>query len=271
MQNIDPVLFIQPLIVIAISLGLVIYWRIKRRFTIWILLYSLAAYAIAILAKTIFQAFTYSQLINAFGLVSPITGLYFGLQTVFLEVGLAYFFAVYAVGQKKFTGGDASGYGIGLAFWENGIYLGVLSLVSLAAIYAVLASGLPAAQQLYNTLLTSAPQYFDSPAQLLPSICWGILERISSILGHFSWGYLCVFAAVFRRRLYFLVALPMGMIDFFVVYAGVLGIAAFELLIFALSVASFVLALLITRKDRNSQKGIAGSATPPASSPQNSP
>ncbi len=53
-------------------------------------------------------------------------GLYFGVQTVFLEVGLAYVFARLAISRVKMQAADAEGYGLGLAFWENGIYVGAL-------------------------------------------------------------------------------------------------------------------------------------------------
>jgi hypothetical protein len=128
--------------------------------------------------------------------------------------------------------------------------LGIFSLVNLLAIYVVLAMGLPQAQDLYTTLLSSTPQYFYPPSLLLPSLGWGILERISSILVHFSWGYLCVYAAFFHKRSYLIAALPMGLIDFFVVYAGVLTLSTFEIIIFLLALASLAVALLITQGDR---------------------
>ena len=152
------------------------------------------------------------------------------------------------------TGNEAEGYGIGLAFWENGIYLGIFPIISIVAIYSILASGLPSANQIYSTLLVSSPQYFYSPAQLLPNIGWALLERVSSLLVHVSWGFLCVFAAFFHRKSYFLIALPMGFIDFFTIFANELTIPIFEIIIFALSAGFLTLTLLITEDDRKKLK-----------------
>ena len=51
MQNIDPVYMLQPIVVIAFSVGLVIYWAFKRNFAGRVLLYSLVAYGGAIALK----------------------------------------------------------------------------------------------------------------------------------------------------------------------------------------------------------------------------
>lgn len=264
MPNIDPILILEPAVVIAFSTGLVLYWNHWRSPMKRVLFYSLAAYAIAIAIKTAFQAFTYGSVLAAFGYVSVGTGLYFGLQTVILEVGLAYLIASYAVRHSAFTNKDAGGYGLGLAFWENGVFLGIFSLVNLVAIYLILAMGLPQATDLYSALVTSTPAYFYTPSQLLPSIGWGILERISSLLVHFSWGYLCVYAAFFHRRSYLLLALPMGMIDFFVVYAGVLTIPFFEILVLWLALISLAVALLATSGSRRQHRVETALSSTPA-------
>lgn len=271
MQNIDPLYILQPIVVILLSIGLILYWRHSgRSFTRYALIFSLVAYAGAILIKVIFQLFTVEAVISAFGGDSVVTGLYYGLQTCILEVGGAFLVARYAVSRERFSEKDAGSYGISLSFWENGVYLGLFSLISLASIYAVLAIGpANAAEQVYTALQTGQASLFDPPASVLPQIGFGILERISSILVHCSWGYLCVLAAVYKRNVYFAVAFPMGLIDFFVPFANVLGIPLFEGIVFLFSLASLLIAISIARDlPKNSvsepQKQITGE---PAESP----
>jgi hypothetical protein len=60
----------------------------------------------------------FQMLLGNFGL-----GLYYGLQTVFLEVGLAYVLAVYGVRRRGLKSSDGVGYGLSLAFWENGVLI----------------------------------------------------------------------------------------------------------------------------------------------------
>jgi hypothetical protein len=164
-QNIDPVWFHQPLSFLALSVGTVLFWSLKRkRLPGVLLLYSLIAYAGAIAVKTIFQQVTYGSLIaSPFGQNNFVLGLYFGLQTSILEVGGAYLVARFAVWRnKKLRVVDGEGYGISLAFWENGILLGALSLVSLVADYAILStgSGSSIAQTVYNAQIAKAPNYY---------------------------------------------------------------------------------------------------------------
>lgn len=266
MQNIDPLYILEPVVVIALSAGLIIYWRFSgRKFTRYDLLFALVAYAGAILLKVIVQLLTVNAVESAFGSVSVATGLYYGLQTVFFEVGGAYVVARYAVSRQRFSEKDAAPYGISLAFWENGIYLGLFSLISVVSIYAVLATG-PAgtAQQVYNALQTGQASLFYPPSKALPLVGFGIMERISSIIDHCSWGFLCVVAAIYRRSKYLAIALPMGMTDFLVPYASVLGLASFELIIFLFALICLFAALYVAR---SLPKPAEESAIPPAGAP----
>lgn len=250
MQNIDPLYILEPVVVICISTGLIFWWRGRKgdRFTRYALIFSLVAYVGAILVKVVVQLFTVNAVDTTFGSESVATGLYYGIQTSVFEVGGAFLVARYAAVRGRFTEKDAGAYGISLAFWENGVYLGLFSLISIVSIYAVLATGPPAAaKQLYSALETGQPSLFDPPAAVLPQIGFGILERISSILVHCAWGYLCVLAVVFKKNVYFAVALPMGMIDFFVPFVNILGLPLFEGVIFLFSVASLVIAVSIGR------------------------
>ena len=260
MQNIDPLYFLQPIITIAFSAGLLVYWNRKRAFTRATLVLSLLAYAGAIVVKIVLQMFTYSAFLSRFSNNSFALGAYFGIQTVFFEVGGAYSVAVWAASRRKMNPKDAEGYGLGLAFWENAGYLGVLGLINLLSVYLTLAFGGPAAQQLYSNLIKVRPDLFNSAAQALPLVVYGLLERVTSLLFHLSWGYLCVLAACVHDRRYLLLAMPMGLVDFFVPFASSLGILAFELLVFVLGLLSLGLAWFVTKGLRQ-RSGAASAIT----------
>jgi len=89
------------------------------------------------------------------------------------------------------------------------------------------------------------------------------LERISSILSHCAWGYLCVLAAVFKRNIYFAIALPMGLVDFFVPFVNLLGLPLFEGIVFLFSVASLLIAVSVGRDIRGQ--------LPPPETPETAP
>lgn len=250
MQNIDPIYVLQPLIITILTFALVFYAARKRTLTRWVLAYSLAAYAVAIGAKTVLQALTYQYVLATGSL--PLIGIYFGLQTVFLEVGLAYLFARYAVSKRQFGADQAEAYGIGLAFWENGVLLGVLSLVSVSYLYFAIGSGSPAAVAIYNATIAAEPSLFYPASQAVIPALMGVLERLSSIILHFAWGYLVVLAAVTRKRQYLYCALPMGLADFFVPFASLTPIYVFEVLLFAFSLVCLGAAVM-AMKERAAQ------------------
>ena len=165
---------------------------------------------------------------NYFGAHSVGLGLYYGLQTVFFEVGLAFLFAWYGVKHGHLGRKDAEGYGSGLAFWENAALLGLLPLINLVTYYGILSTNAPVATTLYNQLQTSAPGLFAPASQALGTVAVGIWERISSIMIHFAWGYLCIMAAVYNKKRLFLIALPMGLVDFLVPFATAGNLILFE-------------------------------------------
>ena len=242
MQNIDPLFILQPVIVIIICFALLVYWYVKRRFHLMVLVYSLVAYAVAIALKEAVQIPTITTVTNYFGSQSAGLGVYYGLQTVFFEVGLAYIVAWYVVSHGMLERKDAEAYGAGLAFWENAALLGILSLISLVAYYSILSTNTPLAQTLYDQLNKNAPGLFAPASQALESVALGTLERISSILFHSAWGYLCFMAAYFHKKRLFLIAMPMGFVDFLVPFAQSWGTAVFEAVVFALSVLSVLVA-----------------------------
>lgn len=249
MQNIDPLYFITPTLVIGFSVGLVLYWRIKRSFSKWVLIYSLAAYAGAIALKYIIQIPTIGAVDYAFGNSPVVLGLYYGIQTGVFEVGGAFLVATIAVSRGNFKGKDAEGFGLGLAFWENGVLIGLLTLIDYASYYAILSTPSSSiAQTLYSALIKATPSLFYGSSNALPLIGYAILERVSSLLAHFAWGYLAVLAAVHRKRIYFAIAFPIGfLIDFLTPFSSRLGIGLFELIVFIVALGGLIVALALTR------------------------
>jgi len=65
---------------------------------------------------------------------------------------------------------------------------------------------------------------------------------------HLSWGYLCLKSAVSHKKGYFLLALPMGLIDFFVPFAGLLPISLFEIIIFMVAALCVLATVYTTRR-----------------------
>jgi hypothetical protein len=261
MQNINLLYFLSPIIMIAFSVGLIAYWRIKKRFTVWTLLLSLAAFAGAIALKQVVQYFTLQPFAEAVGGNLAALGIYIGLQTMVFEVGGAYLVAKIAFSHNKIRADDAEGYGLGLAFWENAVLVGVGTLLlNYIVIYVTLAGGGSAAQQLFDSLSTTSPILFEPASIALPTIGLVVLERVSSLLVHFAWGLLCVFAVVFKKKRFLLLALPMGLVDFLVPYGRVIGTLNFELLFFGLCLLCLIVALGFTKAERKKAKSVSLSA-----------
>jgi len=252
LHTVDPLIILQPLIVLLISCGLVVYWRYRRSFTRAVFLYSLVAYAGAIALKYLVQIPTAAWIVKSFGSTSLVFALYLGLQTVVFEVGGAFLVAHYAVSKTKLQSRDAEAYGIGLAFWENGVLLGALPLINLLVSYILLVSNMSGT--LASQISNSQPALFYPPGQILPLIAWGTSERISSLLAHFSWGYLTVLAATLRKWRYFVIALPMGLLDTLVPFARAIPLSVFESLIFAITLGFLLVSLAVTWRIRKQIK-----------------
>jgi hypothetical protein len=77
-----------------------------------------------------------------------------------------------------------------------------------------------------------------------------LLERVTSLLIHLSWGILTLLAAALHKRQYLALAFPMGMIDFFVPFATSVDLQIFEASLFVLSLACLGLVLFITKGSR---------------------
>lgn len=258
MQNIDPLYFIIPIVVIAFSFGLVIYWQKKRCFSKWVLLYSLAAYAGAIALKYIVQIPTISAVESASGNNPIVLGFYYGIQTGVFEVGGAFLVASYAVSRGHLKARDAEGFGLGLALWENGVLISIPLLLNYIIYYAVLGTPNSSfAQTLYSDLTKDTPSLFYGASEALPVIGFSILERITSLFAHFSWGLLAVLAAVYKKRSYLAVAFPIGfVIDFSVPFASQLGTILFETIIFLIATLGLIITLSITRSGREEMKTV---------------
>jgi hypothetical protein len=271
-ENIDPVYLLQPVIVIVIAfLPVAYFWFKKRTFTSSVIFYSLLAYFLAISGKSIIQDVVRFAGIQTNSLV--VLGVYYGLQTALLEVGLAYVFAKYGVGNSTISAEHSAPYGTGLAFWENGILLGAFSLLNIAALYVILGIGGAGAVGEYNSLVVSDSSLFYPVSQALPLVALGILERISSIIAHFCWGYLCVAAAYYKKTKYLMIALPMGFLpDFLVPFAGVLTIYVFEALEFALATLFLVSVVIVAKIIRKKgEPGLPPSIGPTSPKPTNRP
>ncbi|MGA3108489.1 MAG: YhfC family glutamic-type intramembrane protease [Candidatus Bathyarchaeia archaeon] len=241
MQNIDPLFIIEPVIVIGFSVGTVLYWYRKHGFSRAVLGFSLLAYGGAIGLKVLFQYLTAPAFLAASQASVWWLGLYIGLQTVVFEVGGAFLVARFAISRGKMKQSDAVAYGLGLAFWENGVLLGVVALVSTVSYFIVLSQGGQAAESMYTLLSTAQPQLFYSPQSALPLVGWGLLERVSSLMVHLSWGYLCVKSVTQHKREFLFLALPMGFIDFLVPFVQILKLPLFEIIVFMLaSICVFV-------------------------------
>jgi hypothetical protein len=116
MQNIDILFVLQPIVIITTASALMIYWHRKRGFHLSVFMYTFVAYAVAIAFKETVQLPTITAVVDYFGPHSVGLGIYYGLQTVFFEVGLAFLIAWYAVSHRKLDVKDAEAYGSGLAF-----------------------------------------------------------------------------------------------------------------------------------------------------------
>lgn len=244
-ENFNPVFFLESIGSLAIVLVLVLLYR-KRGITLPVLAISAVSYFLAIGLKTVVQGYTLGGMELAYGYTSIPTALYFGAQTAVFEVFGAYLFAFYFrkyMGQK-----NAEAYGISLAFWENGILLGVLPLISLVSDFLIIASGPSSLSTLvYNELYKSSPGLFAGTLQALPVVGYSVLERISSLLVHFAWGFLVVTAVTYRRKLYLAAAVPMGFVDAIVPYAGELGIPLTEAIFLIIGLAALAIALIVRR------------------------
>lgn len=244
--NFNPVYFIEPISSIVIVLLVLLRYR-GRGLTIAVLFLAALSYFSAIAAKVVLQHFTFTWVSNTFGYSSIPTALYFGAQTSVFEVFGAYLVARKwnkQIGQK-----NAESYGLSLAFMENAILIGGISLINLSANYLIIATG-PAslATYIHDQLVTASPALFYGTFSALHIIGYSVLERISSLILHFSWGFLVVTSVTTKRPAYLALAMPFGFVDALVPYAAVMGIPLFEATVFVLAIIILAIALTARKK-----------------------
>ncbi len=245
MGNIDPLYLLDGLVPLAVSVFLVFLWRMRRGFKWITLLYALIAYGGAIAMKYAIQIPTISSVINLYGNPSIELAIYYGLQTSVLEVGGAYLVARYAFSRGDLDRTDCKSYGISLSFWENGILLGLLTFISLLTDYIILGSGGSLSRIVYRSLMDYSPALFYSPSRAWFPVLLSVMERISSMQAHIAWGILTLLSASTGKKPYLYVALPMGMIDALVPYSSIIGVVYFEVLVFLISTAFLLIALIL--------------------------
>ena len=248
MNDFDPVVFLSPVLAIIASTLLLLIIRKKSHLRAVVIVFALISYAAAIALKEIVQYFSVFFIYNHFGKISILTGLYFGLQTSIFEVFGAYLIALLVARRGLISEKDADAYGGSLAFWENAVLLGALSLFSLLVDYILIASGSALGSLVHNELKASDPGLFYSPLSVLPDVLLGALERLSSILAHYSWGFLTLSAAVLKKKKLLYIAIPMGLIDALVPYEPLMGIDLFEGVVFAFSVFFLFIAIHYRKK-----------------------
>ena len=264
-MEIDSLYFLQPILSLGVTGAVCIYWWRKHGFRGSVLLLAFGAYWLAIVLKVVVQVASASRIAEAVGSNSLAFGLYLGIQTVVFEVGLAYLFAAYGVRKFGLAKRDGVPYGLGLAFWENGVYIALLSFVQLLVIYAAL-MGNASTSSFYSQLQSSSPALFYGPAQALPLVAYSALERISSLMAHAAWGILTVCAVVTGRRTFLAIALPMGLLDTLTAFQ--IPLAIFEPIVFVISLAFLLIALVSTRSAGSSKPEQTSSVTsgPPGTS-----
>ena len=234
--------------------ALLILYR-KKGLTLAVLAISALSYFLAIALKSVVQAFTLGAMEAAYGYASAPTALYLGAQTAVFEVFGAYLFALCL--RKYVPQKSAEAYGLSLAFWENGILLGALSLISLLADFLIIAYGPSSFSTLVSDQLHKAsPGLFAGTLQALPVVGYSVLERISSLLMHYSWGFLAVTAVTYRKLRYLAAAIPMGFVDAIVPFAGKLGLPLTEAIFFIIGILALAVALWV----KNNVGGMNGNA-----------
>ncbi|EZQ11332.1 hypothetical protein CM19_00910 [Candidatus Acidianus copahuensis] len=180
---------------ISLVVGIIPLFLVRVRLSILGL--GLLAYFVAIIGKVVVQFFT-AKLILSYP--PYIIGAYYGTQTLLFEVGFAFLFvSLY----KKITVRDAMGYGISLAFAENGILVGAISLME-GIITLLIFPTLPHPLQVMISEKVNIPVTYD---------IYHFMDRLGSLLAHTAWGVASVLYFVERKKEYFLIGLVGFIVD----------------------------------------------------------
>lgn len=200
---------------ISFFIGLIPILIFRPRLSIFVL--GLIAYFTAIGLKYLVQyvILPYQHVLD---LPAYIVGTYFGAQTAVFEVGLAFLF-IYIY--KKVEIKDAMSYGVTLAFAENGIMVGIVSLISGIINMALLPYYPPLMRSLVLSE-ASIPYIYD---------LYHTMDRISSFLLHTAWGSSAVLYYITKEKLYLLVFIAGFLADFL---AGLYIVKSINYLLLAL-------------------------------------
>mgnify|MGYP001772767381 CR=1 FL=1 len=242
LQNIDPVYFTTPVAVMLISFIPVIYLFRKRKLSTRIMFYAFIAYFSAIALKTVVQELTLNYVQHMMN--TYLLGFYYGVQTSIFEVGIAYLVVNHYRENVNYE--DALGYGLSLGMWENGVLIAIPLLLDYTVYYIMI----PRSQELYSILIKEAPSLFLPVSLALQIVGFSILERVSSMLLHISWGYLTVLAALTGRKVYVIYGMAIGFTDFLVPFEEILGLAAFETIVFIMAASAFAFTYYISLKNK---------------------
>ncbi|AAT43032.1 hypothetical protein [Picrophilus oshimae] len=235
--DINPLGFLWPVISIIIGIVPVIMLRVRAR------IFGVAAisYFIAIALKIIIQNFTLNYII-----LYPyyVQGLYYGVQTAILEAGFSFIFAIMFKIDKPLE------FGVSLAFWENAIFLGFLSGITLPEVsisYYLIASNAPGSKIIYESLKNTL-LYFGN-YQLLRYLFYHTLDRLSSLFAHGAWGAMASLYFIKRKKSYFIIML-LGLIDFLVplFYDHIIDYFDISVLSFLFSIIGFLSMYLVYQK-----------------------
>ncbi|MBB5254411.1 hypothetical protein [Sulfurisphaera ohwakuensis] len=168
------------LALISFIIGVIPLFLVKRNFLI--LMIAAAAYFSAIFSKTIIQLF----FLNFFQTPQLLTYLVYGLLTAITEPGFAYLFV-------RYTNKHPQTYGVSLAFWENGVLVGLIPM--LESVF------LP-----------------NENLPMLMLIAVKIMDRSSSLLVHYSWG-VCAYLSYWKKDIKYLLSVaPLGFVDSLTAY-----------------------------------------------------
>ncbi|AAY81372.1 hypothetical protein [Sulfolobus acidocaldarius] len=207
---------------ISIVIGVVPLFIFKRN--AYLLGIAAASYFTAIILKEIIQLSFRSFFITP---TLP-TYLSYGILTAIFEPGFAYLYLVLT--KAKVNGQLGLSYGSYLAFYENAIFLGLLSLP--------------------NYLLLSV-QF-----SVLSLALYG-LERISSFILHLFWGFSSALSASKKNIKYLSVSMPYGMVDSVAAYYQLshnISLVSTEIISLVVSISCLPIIVLWYKMDKRNQR-----------------
>ena len=177
---------------ISLLIGVVPLFFVK--FDLKILLIAGAAYFSAVIIKAVIQV----SFLQFFLTPQIQTYLTYGALTAVTEPGLAYLFS-------RFVRQYPQTYGVSLAFWENGILVGLLGLVT--------AIVLPS-----NFNLVSMSPLLSEPLAVV--VLGKTMDRLSSLFIHYAWGVSAYMSFWKKNVKFILTTAPLGLIDSLAAYVN---------------------------------------------------